>query len=354
MLDAGLLPLQNDRARVRALRLDDAGAFAEGTDDPQVRTYGHLPEPDYTPASAATMIEAEARPGLERGDLAVLAIAEPATDDFAGSLVIFDVADDTAEVGFWVHPRYRGSGMAAAALDLAGRFARGSGLSRLTARTAPANLASQRVLTRSGFTETDRRTDIAPSGQEVELISYQRTLDLELPRRTERLRLRRHRPDDGPSLHRIYSRPEIARYLLDEPWTEDDATQQVHDRHSKTDLDGAAGALALIIEHDDQPIGDVLMWSTDRERRVAEIGWVLDPDHGGRGLATEAVRAVLDLAFGHYRLHRVAAQMDARNAASITLAGRVGMHHEAHLRQDWWNKGEWTDTVVFGLLASDR
>ncbi|MET3511068.1 RimJ/RimL family protein N-acetyltransferase [Plantibacter flavus] len=30
------------------------------------------------------------------------------------------------------------------------------------------------------------------------------------------------------------------------------------------------------------------------------------------------------------------------------------MRREAHLRQDWWNKGEWTDTVVFGLLASDR
>jgi aminoglycoside 6'-N-acetyltransferase len=30
------------------------------------------------------------------------------------------------------------------------------------------------------------------------------------------------------------------------------------------------------------------------------------------------------------------------------------MQHEAHLRQDWWSKGEWTDTVVYGMLASDR
>lgn len=30
------------------------------------------------------------------------------------------------------------------------------------------------------------------------------------------------------------------------------------------------------------------------------------------------------------------------------------MKREAHLRQDWWSKREWTDTLVFGMLASDR
>ena len=53
-------------------------------------------------------------------------------------------------------------------------------------------------------------------------------------------------------------------------------------------------------------------------------------------------------------LHRVVAQMDARNTASARLATAVGMRHEAHMRQDWWNKGEWTDTLVFGRPAEDR
>lgn len=112
--------------------------------------------------------------------------------------------------------------------------------------------------------------------------------------------------------------------------------------------------MALVVEHEGTPVGDVLLWLTDRERRVAEIGWVLDPDHGGRGVATEAVSAVLDRAFDVHRLHRVAAQMDARNTASAALARRVGMQQEAHMRQDWWSKGEWTDTLVFGMLATDR
>lgn len=176
---------------------------------------------------------------------------------------------------------------------------------------------------------------------------------LTFPLRTDRLQLRPHREADAAALARIYGQPEVARFLLDDPWSEDVAREKVADRVKRTDLTGPTGALALVVERDGEAIGDVLLWLTDRERGIAEIGWVLDPAHGGQGLAREAVAAVLDLGFGHYALHRVAAQMDARNAASAKLAGGVGMRREAHLRQDWWSKDEWTDTVIFGMLAED-
>ena len=177
---------------------------------------------------------------------------------------------------------------------------------------------------------------------------------LTFPLHSPRLVLRPHRETDVEALHRIYSRADVARYLLEEPWTAAIAVEKVNGRLAKDDLDGQSGALALVLERDGNPIGDVALWYTDPERRVTEIGWVLDPEHGGQGFATEAVRAVLDLAFDHYRVHRVAAQMDVRNDGSAKLAANAGMRHEAHLRQNWWSKGEWTDTVIFGMLAADR
>ena len=357
MLDISLLPRENDRARLRPLRPDDASVYAEGTADPPVRRYAHLPEPHYTPASAKAMIEGAAREGLDRGDLAVLAIADPADDSFAGSLVIFDVDDTTAEVGFWLRPDARGTGLATAALDLAAEIARGSGLHTLTARTVTGNAASQRVLERGGFAETSRAASVAPSGERIEAIHYLRRIGYpaaRFPLTTERLSLRLHRPGDETWLERVYRRPEVARFLLDPPWTPEMAEERARERLGRTGLATETGALALVIEHDAVAIGDIALWLTDAERRVAEIGWVLDPDHGGRGYALEAVRRVLDLALDHYALHRVAAQMDARNTESAALAERAGMHHEAHLRQDWWTKGEWTDTLIYGLLASDR
>ncbi|WP_145004345.1 GNAT family N-acetyltransferase [Kocuria marina] len=119
-------------------------------------------------------------------------------------------------------------------------------------------------------------------------------------------------------------------------------------------MDGGTHTLALVIERERIPIGDVLLWRTDTHPRIADVGWVLDPAHAGRRFAGEAVAEVLRVAFEHYGLHRVVAQMDARNTASARLATAVGMRREAHMRQDWWNKGEWTDTLVFGMLAEDR
>lgn len=173
------------------------------------------------------------------------------------------------------------------------------------------------------------------------------------PLTTQRLTLRPHRADDLDWLLGVYSCPDVARFLLDEPWTQDKAEESLTKRLERTDLDGPAGALALVIEHDGTPVGDVALWFTDRDRRVAEIGWVLDPNASGHGLAREAVSAVLTLAFETYRLHRVVAQMDARNTGSAKLAAAVGMRREAHHLQDYWSKGEWTDTLIYALLSTD-
>lgn len=355
MLDASLLPLRNKGAVLRAMRPTDAGAYAAGTADPAVRQYAHLPEPEYTEASVKALIEGTIREGMERGDLAVLTVADPADDAFAGSLVLFGVEEDSVEVGFWVHPDHRGKGVAAAALDLAVEFVRRSGFTRLTARTVPENEASRWVLERSGFGRGEETRGVAPSGQEVVAQHY--ALDLEpitlFPLETERLRLRLYQQADVHALWRTYSRPDVDRYLLEEPWSEEDAACRISERMVRTGLDSRNAALALIIEHEGAVVGDVAIWLTDVERRVAEIGWVMDPAHSGRGFATEAVRAVLRLAFEQYRVHRVVAQMDARNEASARLAQRAGMQREAHLRQDWWSKGEWTDTFVYGALSTD-
>lgn len=356
MLDATTLPITLENTRLRPLSELDADAYAAGTKDEAVRRFGHLPESDYTPESVRRMIRDEVAEGLSSGTLAVLALVDAETDRFVGSLVIFDVSSEAAEVGFWIHPDARGAGHARRGLELASRFARNSGLRTLTARTLLENKASQRCLTSAGFREVERAVGTTPSGQCEELFHYRRDLKptAQWPLATERLRLRPHNADDAEWLHELYSRPDVARYLLDEPWTAEVTHDKLTERLAKTDIDGETGALALVIEHDGVPIGDVALWLTDHEHRQGEIGWVLDPAHGGQGFASEAVRAVLALGFDHYKLHRVTAQMDARNSASAALARRVGLRLEAHHVQDWFSKGEWTDTLIFARLASEH
>ena len=185
---------------------------------------------------------------------------------------------------------------------------------------------------------------------------------LDLPLTTDRLRLRPYRESDAEAHLPIYSREDVTRYLLEDPWTAEVAETEIAERLPRTGLETESRALALVIETAEgldsiagsRIVGDIAIWLEDGSETKAEIGWILDPAAGGHGFATEAAIAVLGVAFGHYGLHRVVAQMDARNTASAKLARRIGMRQEAHLRKDWWSKGEWTDTLIFGMLSTDR
>ena len=62
---------------------------------------------------------------------------------------------------------------------------------------------------------------------------------------------------------------------------------------------------------------------------------------------------MLDQLFRVRGLHKGSAECDARNAASARLLERVGFTREGCLRQQTFLKGEWTDDLIYGLLATE-
>ncbi len=85
----------------------------------------------------------------------------------------------------------------------------------------------------------------------------------------------------------------------------------------------------------------------------AEIGYVFAPAFGGQGYATEAGHALLHLAFDELGFRRVIARVDSRNQPSVRVVERLGMRLEAHLVENEWFKGEWSDELDFALLESE-
>lgn len=176
------------------------------------------------------------------------------------------------------------------------------------------------------------------------------------PLRTARLVLRAMSPADVDDIHAYQSRADVCRYLEFEPRTRDQVVQRVTKYATALALRGDGDFWQLAVERVDHPgrvIGDVYFSIHSVANATGVIGWTLHPDFTGQGYMTEAASAVLELAFATLGLHRVRAELDPRNAASIALCRRLGLREEAHFVEDVWLKGEWADTGIYAILGRE-
>ena len=181
------------------------------------------------------------------------------------------------------------------------------------------------------------------------------SLHLTEPIRTERLVLRPFADGDLDDLFDLQSRPDVTRFLYWDPRTRDKAAESLDKkvRSTRIEAEGDILSLAVTLAAGGAVIGDLTLVYASATHQQAEIGYLFHPDVGGRGLATEATRVLLGLAFDDLGVHRVSARLDGRNAASAALLERLGMRREAHLRENEWVKGEWTDEVIYAVLAEE-
>lgn len=171
--------------------------------------------------------------------------------------------------------------------------------------------------------------------------------------RTERLVLRTFRFGDEADVLAYRSRPEVCRYIPADPLNEKTAPDFIADRIKAVRMEADGDRMVFAVELDGLVIGDVLVRTAQITDGQAEIGWVFNPDFQGHGYATEAARELVRLSFDELGMHRVWAQLDPRNTASARVCERLGMRHEAHLRQDMWLKGEWTDSAIYAILEPE-
>ena len=83
---------------------------------------------------------------------------------------------------------------------------------------------------------------------------------------------------------------------------------------------------------------------------VGEIGIILRPDAAGRGFASKALNLVVAYGFETLNLHRIAADIDPDNTASLNLFVRNGFEREGLLRGNWKTHIGIRDTVMLGKL----
>ncbi|MYD94052.1 MAG: GNAT family N-acetyltransferase [Chloroflexi bacterium] len=168
--------------------------------------------------------------------------------------------------------------------------------------------------------------------------------------RTRRMTLRRVRLEDAADLFSFACEDIWMRLLPDaqQPYVLRDAERWVARRflaHWRTEPIWA-------VEIDGRMVGWVGL-NIEPEHGQAELSYAMRPDLRGQGLATEAVRAVVDRVFLDTQLGRVWGRVDPPNVASVRVLEKVGMQREAVMRRAFVRQGELIDLAVYGILRTD-
>jgi RimJ/RimL family protein N-acetyltransferase len=173
-----------------------------------------------------------------------------------------------------------------------------------------------------------------------------RTLRDALPLRTERLVLRTLSPADLEAVRGYRNAPGQRRWTYNRDQTEAELMAWTAGGAPVFLRDGDAAQLG--IEQGGVLVGDLMLRITSLASRQAELGWMIAAEQQGKGIATEAARAALELAFA-MGAHRVIAHLDEQNVGSRKVAERLGMQLEARLVDDEVNPatGELGTSLIF-------
>jgi len=188
--------------------------------------------------------------------------------------------------------------------------------------------------------------------------------DLSWPVRTERLSIRPATADDADATWSYRRLESVSQWMTSWPQDREEYAERFADANRLGKTLVIQGVIEGAVEADERVIGDLMLaledpWSQSevRERAAgvqAEIGWCLDPAYAGRGLATEAVVALLGICFDGLGLRRVLADCFADNTASWRLMERLGMRREVHtVRESLHRSGEWLDGMSYAMLADE-
>jgi RimJ/RimL family protein N-acetyltransferase len=170
---------------------------------------------------------------------------------------------------------------------------------------------------------------------------------------TNRLTLRWITEDDVDDFYAIYSNPEVMRYWSTPPLPNKDAASKlisdIHEKFSRQEL----LKWGIALRSDNTLIGSVTLFHSDFTHRRTEICYALGRPYWSKGYMQETLQAVLDYAFTVLNFHRIEADVDPRNAASVKTLERLGFQREGYLRERWQVNGEIQDAFFYGLLRPD-
>lgn len=170
---------------------------------------------------------------------------------------------------------------------------------------------------------------------------------------TARLTLRKMLVSDARDMYEYAGRSDVTRYLTWNPHPDRTYTREYLQYIGTRYAAGMFYDWAIVYGAEEKMVGTCGFTSFNCPSDSAEVGYVLNPDYWGRGIAAEALSRVIRFGFEDLHLHRIEAKFMKGNDASLRVMERVGMTFEGFLREAMLVKGRYVTVGVCSILADE-
>lgn len=175
------------------------------------------------------------------------------------------------------------------------------------------------------------------------------------PIKTQRLRLRPETMEDLDWQYEMRQLPEVIQYL---PFGAESREEMVAvmEKRSKMTHWAEEGDRIMLIAEDKAtgaPVGEVGLFHQAGQKDTAEVGYILHPEHQGKGYAVEMAREMLRMGFEDADLHRIVAHCNAENKASVAVMLKLGMRQEGIAISASFDRGQWRDLLTCAILEDE-
>jgi RimJ/RimL family protein N-acetyltransferase len=341
--------------------------------DPAIQAGTTVPAP-YTRSDAEAFVNTIVANGWANGTSLIWAIRDPLSGRLDGTIGVDLSGDGLGEIGFWLGPAARGSGLASHTVRLVADHVLNDpalALTHLVWWAYVGNWASRRVawatgfrhegMVRGGQPQRGKRRDawVATLRAGDPLSPASRWIDVPVIH-GERVTLRPLEDTDAEAITETCSDPQTQYWLtgLPDPYTLDDAVTFIHG----TREDAASGRMVhwAATRPDGGPsIGTFGLRLFGPRNDQGSIGYHVHPSARGSGIATEATQMVIRHAFipaedGGLGLRRLIIEHAEGNEGSRKVIERAGFRHAgmeraALMRSD----GSTADHHKYDLLPTD-
>lgn len=172
---------------------------------------------------------------------------------------------------------------------------------------------------------------------------------------TERCKLRRIIPDDYSMMYENWAKfDEVCKYYPFNPVDDVEVYKEKVKRWSSNYESGSYFHWVIEWKETGELVGTINLGNVEESCMMSDTCYMLSPRFWNQGIMTEVLMAVLDYAFEEIGLNRVQAEVFAGNNASSAVLKKCGMSFEGIARQKYYKNGEFIDTALWAIIASDR